>query len=76
MRLSNAKVLVSSRLDMKEESGGNRTVTITGSPGSAQTAHLLITHKLESVCFIMRFFDIFFHIFVVVKFRRKSNAPK
>jgi len=50
MSLSGAKVVVSHRSEMKgegEEGGGLRTVTITGSPAAAQTAHVFVTQKLQ-----------------------------
>lgn len=50
MSLSGAKITVSSREDAKTTDGeiANRTVTITGSPTAAQTAHAFITQKLQA----------------------------
>jgi RNA-binding protein Nova len=49
MSLSGAKVTVSNRDEAKTPDGQieNRTITITGSPTCAQTAHVYITQKLQ-----------------------------
>jgi len=50
MSISGAKIVVSSRDEAKGADGevGNRTVTITGTPQAAQTAHIFITQKLQA----------------------------
>jgi len=50
MSLSGAKITVSSRDDAKTADGeiADRTVTITGSPTAAQTAHSFINQKLQN----------------------------
>lgn len=46
MSLSGAKINVSTRGEFAE-SNANRIVTITGTPASAQTAHLFVSQKLQ-----------------------------
>jgi hypothetical protein len=46
MSLSGAKIVISPRGEYTD-GNTNRTVTITGSPHSAQTAHLYVTQKLQ-----------------------------
>ena len=47
MSLSGAKVTISAREDMIEGTT-NRTVTITGNPVCAQTAHMFIAQRLQN----------------------------